>query len=103
MFIRPIDSFSVLQRTSELQRSTATSREQHQQAQHHFMQELQQVSAREQQIVRQSEDTKKNELEQNPNQKKKRQLEQKAKRPKVGRGSSPEEDGTRGKHLDIKA
>lgn len=67
------------------------------------MQELQQVSAREQQIVRQSDDTKKSELEQEQSQKKKRQSEQKAKKPKADKGPSADEDGTRGLHLDIKA
>jgi hypothetical protein len=103
VYIRPVDMQAVLQKTSELQKTVSISREQHNQARHQFASELQQVSTREQQTVRQSDETEKDgwQQEHGPND-------------HAGQGRSGKKraqaktdvlakDETRGAHLDIKA
>ncbi len=103
MSIRPIDPQSVLHKAGESQRTTAASREQPNPGQHHFLQELQQQSARRQQMVRKSEDAEPNKLQPDEGQD---QPQGQAR----GRGDHRRrkqqatwvQDRERGTHLDIK-
>lgn len=103
MSIRPIDPQSALHKAGESQRTHATAREQPSPGQHHFLQELEQQSARKQQMVRQANDAEPNKL-QADDQRKQQQQEQEKKRKQLQKRRhmvSPP-DRNRGTHLDIK-
>lgn len=101
MSMRPVDLQSVLHRAGEPQRIDAAAREQPGPGQHHFLQQLQAESQRQQQMVRHSADAEAGKLD-TSGQEQKARHENNADQKQRKRKAEQMQDSDRGVHLDIK-
>ncbi|NLW16239.1 MAG: hypothetical protein GX033_01020 [Firmicutes bacterium] len=103
MSIRPVDPQPVLHKASESQRIAAATRGQPNPEQHQFLQELQQQSARRQQMVQHTDDAEASKLQADDESRQPRQRQEKRKKQKQKRPTAWwEPDKSRGTRLDIK-